>query len=458
MRRVSFWRLEREGSELSHTLAASASSSQRRFSAMSWLPSQHPPPPELSFSSLLALGFTDGFVDILRFQEKGAQGALELLHRIQLSPGGLAVCHLLGIPSDGLKRMVAGTARALYMWQEKEPTKVRRSTEHESEIAGMAGDGLFSKIFTLSKAGVVRVWLMPEEASGDKWPPLLQFDCRRQQQQQQGDFGFRALGIAASFHGTHIMFVGRRVTSDKGRQTLTFPSGVESFVRTVRVPGYVEAHAQRLELFVQVCRYMHESATPAARQSLGDVKVTETFKWWWDLEQLARKEVKQRERALIVEALEEERKQFHRSEHEDEHGAATQHRSSPLHLSCKNGNVWISNLLVLLGSDVNARDKNGCTPLSLASFNGSQEIVRCLLDHRANVGAADSDNLTALHWASARGHRGIVELLLQHSPDMAGRGGGPSVLEVAHEMVKDLILAAGGACSSEPPPGRHCQD
>ena len=69
----------------------------------------------------------------------------------------------------------------------------------------------------------------------------------------------------------------------------------------------------------------------------------------------------------------------------------------------------------LLGSGVNARNKNGYTPLILASMYGRADVVELLLEYEnIKVNAADNDGYTAFMWAFSKRYTNVVELLLGH--------------------------------------------
>ena len=101
-----------------------------------------------------------------------------------------------------------------------------------------------------------------------------------------------------------------------------------------------------------------------------------------------------------------------------------------LHKAAKSGEeLYIVEILLENGADVNAKTADGTTALHLAAQYGNENAARVLLEHGANVHARivpPKDNLmgrkfvggrTPLHWAAVEGHDAVVELLLDHHAD-----------------------------------------
>ena len=101
-----------------------------------------------------------------------------------------------------------------------------------------------------------------------------------------------------------------------------------------------------------------------------------------------------------------------------------------LHNAAKSGEeLYIVEILLESGADVNAKTANGTTALHLAAQYGNENAARVLLEHGANVHARTvppKDDLigrkfaggrTPLHWAAVEGHDAVVELLLDHHAD-----------------------------------------
>ncbi|KAN0141605.1 Ankyrin repeat-containing domain protein [Lactarius tabidus] len=105
---------------------------------------------------------------------------------------------------------------------------------------------------------------------------------------------------------------------------------------------------------------------------------------------------------------------------------------TPLHVvsqsecfSRENSNV--ARLLLELGLDVNARDKDGDTPLHFACFHGNFKTALVLLDHGAEVNAQNADGQTPLHRVSQSSDYDnddnplVAQLMLKRGADVNSR-------------------------------------
>lgn len=71
-----------------------------------------------------------------------------------------------------------------------------------------------------------------------------------------------------------------------------------------------------------------------------------------------------------------------------------------LHAACYDGRVDITELLISLGAEVDAREVGGRTPMHHAANNGHVEVIDVLVRHGANLELKDNAGMTALMWAN----------------------------------------------------------
>lgn len=98
-------------------------------------------------------------------------------------------------------------------------------------------------------------------------------------------------------------------------------------------------------------------------------------------------------------------------------------------------------VLLDMGADVNATDKDGNTALILATTRGDEPTVQLLLEKGANVNARDKYNSTALIFAAINEHESIVRLLLEKGADVNARGkdGYTALISAAQYGYKSII-------------------
>jgi uncharacterized protein len=82
-----------------------------------------------------------------------------------------------------------------------------------------------------------------------------------------------------------------------------------------------------------------------------------------------------------------------------------------LMLAAANGRNDAVELLIILGADLNAKDKSGRTALIWAASSGHAEPVKTLLKFGADGKVKDSSGNTALSWAKAFNHEEIIKIL-----------------------------------------------
>jgi ankyrin repeat protein len=100
-------------------------------------------------------------------------------------------------------------------------------------------------------------------------------------------------------------------------------------------------------------------------------------------------------------------------------------------------------ILIEMGADVNAKDKNkwGHTPLHIASRDNHIEIAKLLIERGADVKAKDNDGWTPLHWASLHNRIETAKLLIELGADLdAENNDGETPFDLAHfDEIKTLL-------------------
>ena len=106
----------------------------------------------------------------------------------------------------------------------------------------------------------------------------------------------------------------------------------------------------------------------------------------------------------------------------------------------KMGNVYAVKLILKLGADVDAVDKNGDNALIFAAMNGHTEIVRILLNAKADVNAAGNFGLTALMLAVIKEHKETIKVLLDAGadPNIADKSGWTAFMFAAGKGNADI--------------------
>lgn len=89
----------------------------------------------------------------------------------------------------------------------------------------------------------------------------------------------------------------------------------------------------------------------------------------------------------------------------------------PLHWACRSGRVYIAQLLIHAGADINAVDTDGYTPLHVAVHSSNVLLVIYLLHLRAHVDVEDNHKRTPLLWAAYQGDHLSVRSLLRAGAD-----------------------------------------
>ena len=98
--------------------------------------------------------------------------------------------------------------------------------------------------------------------------------------------------------------------------------------------------------------------------------------------------------------------------------AVDKNKRSPLHLSAKNGNTNLTNMLLSRGYSVHMRDKFLRTPLHSASQYGCATVADILIKNNSDITAKDSVGRSCLHLAACSNSVELVSLLLGVEPDL----------------------------------------
>ena len=102
--------------------------------------------------------------------------------------------------------------------------------------------------------------------------------------------------------------------------------------------------------------------------------------------------------------------------------AVTDHRVTPLSLSCISGRGAVAERLLKGGADPNAALPGGETPLMRAARADNVATVRTLLAHGADVNAKETrGEQTPLMWAVAEGHSAVAQVLIESGADVRAR-------------------------------------
>ncbi|XP_071102746.1 ankyrin repeat domain-containing protein 17-like [Haliotis cracherodii] len=117
---------------------------------------------------------------------------------------------------------------------------------------------------------------------------------------------------------------------------------------------------------------------------------------------------------------------------------------SLLHLACRGGNTAIVQH-VLPPSNINSRDRHGCTPVMMAAVNGHQSVFDLLESNQADLTLVDTDGDSLLHLACRGGNTAIVQHVLSPSNiNSRGRHGWTAAMYASvtgHQSVFDLLVS-----------------
>ena len=129
-----------------------------------------------------------------------------------------------------------------------------------------------------------------------------------------------------------------------------------------------------------------------------------------------------------------------------------------LHNAILEGNLARVKQFIESGTDVDTRDKVGCTPAYWALSVGQKEIAEYLLDQGADIKV--KQGRTLLHQASKAGFVEIVKSLIAKGADVDARSDrGDTPLKIAalagHKEIVKLLIAHGAAVNITAKNGRH---
>ena len=125
---------------------------------------------------------------------------------------------------------------------------------------------------------------------------------------------------------------------------------------------------------------------------------------------------------------------------------------TPLHAAAWRGQKEVAELLTAEGADVNAKNNHGSTPLHDAAEKGHDRIAELLILKESYVNAKDKNGWTPLHDAASKGREKTTELLIAKGADVnAGMKNGRTALDMAkrHPETADLLRKHGGKTSEE---------
>ena len=89
-----------------------------------------------------------------------------------------------------------------------------------------------------------------------------------------------------------------------------------------------------------------------------------------------------------------------------------------IHDAAHKGNIEAVKQHLDAGTDVNAKDEDGCTPLYAVAGGGHKEIAELLIAKGADVNPKREDGATPLLIAAVAGHKEVAELLIAKGADV----------------------------------------
>ncbi|XP_013145469.1 PREDICTED: BRCA1-associated RING domain protein 1-like [Papilio polytes] len=116
---------------------------------------------------------------------------------------------------------------------------------------------------------------------------------------------------------------------------------------------------------------------------------------------------------------------------------------TPLHVSCRLGNIERVKQLLEDGANSNTKDNAGWTPLHEAVQSGRLDLVRLLFQYKTLINVPGPDNETPLHEAVRYNHKDIVNELVTHGADLDAKNSkGETPIQLANGEMRKLLERA----------------
>ncbi|KHN74170.1 Ankyrin-2 [Toxocara canis] len=138
-----------------------------------------------------------------------------------------------------------------------------------------------------------------------------------------------------------------------------------------------------------------------------------------------------------------------------DHGAAleaiTLDNQTALHFAAKHGQLAVSQTLLALGANPNARDDKGQTPLHLAAENDFPDVVKLFLKMKQNnrgvLTAVDLNGFTCAHIAAMKGSLAVVKELMMIDKAMVIQAKTKTMEATTLHMAVSLTIKVHHKCS-----------
>ncbi|KAK7476858.1 hypothetical protein BaRGS_00031940, partial [Batillaria attramentaria] len=126
---------------------------------------------------------------------------------------------------------------------------------------------------------------------------------------------------------------------------------------------------------------------------------------------------------------------------------------TPLHVACEAGNFSVVDNLLMVGGNVNTKDRKGFVPLHVASKFNHRDVTEILLEAKSDVNAQDNNGLTPLHVACVHKAKDSAQVLLSANANFeATTGSGWTPLHMAcfagSKEIVELLLDKGAVTNA----------